>query len=194
MIFGSEAIGSTAIAEAIGPNIYQESLVGQLIINGTSINLQSPFFDSVIETSSFNITINVDSPHIFKLSSIESSLLVYNATEFSNKSYFEGIHQTDFFVSGITNNFIKLNQLDVAPLSIIGPPLGGVFPVIPEVSLGGLIFGSQTFSQHYTFLLQEFDNNEAKLAINGNSGEIYVIGGSEGGGGGISDIPQIWIG
>lgn len=192
MLFGAEAIGVTAIAETVGVNTYREAVVGELLISATSFNIQSPIYDSLVETSFFNITVNVDSIHTITLSSTESTALVYDATEYSNKSYFEGIHQTDFFIEGTTNNFIKLNLLDTGQLEIVGPPLGGVFPVIPEVSSGSLIFGSQTFSQHYTFLLQEFDNTEGQLAINGTSGEIYVIAG--GGGGGSTDIPQIWIG
>lgn len=191
MLFGSEPIGVTAIAETIGVNLYQEAVTGQLVISATSLNLQSPVYDSLVETSFFNITINVESAPTFTLSSIESGGVTYSATEYSNKSYFEGVHTTDFYIEGTTNNFFKLNIVETGALTIVGPPLGGVFPVIPEVSSGSLIFGSQTFSQHYTFLLQEFDNNQGNLAINGTSGEIYVIAG---GGGGSTDIPQIWIG
>jgi len=191
MLFGSEAIGVTALAETTGTNLYQESVTGQLVINVTSIDLQSPIYDSLVETSFFNITINVESIPTFTLSSIETGGVTYSATEYSNKSYHEGVHTTDFFIAGTTNNFLKLNILETGELTIVGPPLGGVFPVIPEVSSGSLIFGSYTFSQHYTFLLQEFDNNVGSLALNGTSGEIYVIAG---GGGGSTDIPQIWIG
>lgn len=192
MIFGGEAIGVVAIAESSGSTTYSESKVLPLEIFGTSIDLQSPLYDSIVETSFFNITINVDSIHNLKLSSSETGDLVYDSTEYSNKSYFEGVHNTDFFIDGATDNFFKLNLIDTGPITIVGPPLGGVFPVIPEVSSGGLILGSYTFSQHYTLLLQEFDNTEGKLAINGTSGEIYVISG--GGGSGPTVIPQIWIG
>lgn len=192
MIFGGEAIGSVAISEAPGPNSYTEVKTLNLQIFASSLDLQSPLFESPVETSSFNITINVDSIHNLYLSSSETSELIYDSTEYSNKSYFEGVHATEFFVEGTSNNFFKLNLIDTGPLTIVGPPFGGVFPVIPEISFGGLEIGAYTFNQHYTFLLQEFDNNEAKLAINGTSGEIYVISG--GGSGGPTIIPQIWIG
>lgn len=191
MLFGSDAIGVTAIAEQVGLNTYSESVVAQLILEATSLNTQSPIYDSLVETSFFNITINVDTANTFTLSSSEQGDLVGGATEYSNKSYFEGIHDTSFTVTGTTNNFFTLNPTETGVLEIVGPPLGGVFPVIPEVATGGLVFGSWTISQHYTFLLQEFDNTEGHLAINGTSGEVYVIAG---GGGGSTDIPQIWIG
>jgi hypothetical protein len=191
MLLGSEAIGVVAYAEAVGANQYADVTTGPLQLLISSKDLQSPLFESPVETASYNITINVDTTQFFKLYSVETGPLVLEPTEYSNKSYFEGLHEGSVTISGTTSQSFGVTVTETGVLTIVGPPLGGVFAVIPEIATASLTLGTAAFHQHYTFLLQEFESNDGQLAINGTSGEIYVIAGAGGGG---TDIPQIWIG
>jgi hypothetical protein len=186
-MLGVEMIGVLPIGVDLGtPNKYEESFLGSseiAAIDSKQIILTSTDFPELILNDS--ATHNTVKTNVALLSSeIAATESYYKVFGYINENVGIEIAATDF-------HNLLLYILDPAQLAVFSDVSGGASQSLQQFSSGDLLLNSQNAESFYTLRLQEFDNNPTRLEIGGTTGEMLVIAG---GGGGPTEIPQIWIG
>lgn len=186
-MLGVEMIGVLPIGVDVGfPNLYEESNVTSNEIG--AIDLKQIILNSIdtpLLVLDDSATHNTVKTNVAILSSeIAAAESYYRVFGYTNEDVGIEIAATDF-------HNLLLYILDPAQLAVFSDVSGGASQSLQQFSSADLLLNSQNAESFYTLRLQEFDNNPTRLEIGGTTGEMLVIAG---GGGGPTEIPQIWIG
>lgn len=122
---------------------------------------------------------------------VESLTIEIDVAEEFNRVFGYVAEDVELVVTGVTTLGKLMYVLDPAVLEIFTDISGGASLNIQQFSTSTLVLGSVGIHRLYSDLVQEFIDDPVELGLGGTSGETYVVAG---GGGGPTEIPQIWIG
>ena len=124
-----------------------------------------------------------------RLSDINVGSLIYQWNEHSNKSSRD---ESQLFLNLSAEDELSRGYSINDPADLLIDSTLNLGFALSIFSVAEFIVNVNTYNQHYTFNLQEFENIPTPITVGGFSNDLYYP--IDGGGPTITEIPQIWIG
>lgn len=186
-MIGIESIGilEVGVDGRAAANLYIELKPAELVVDSllTTSQTLNDVTDAVLE-------IGVDQVHNITMYEFETFPIIINVDEQSNRSASD-IAVGALEITAEQTNFSRgYGVNDPAELIIFAQEF--ITSSISFITFAELEAGVQTYNAYYTFNIQEYEQRPIPLEMSGNSIDYYIPVSQ--GGGGPTEIPQIWIG
>jgi hypothetical protein len=184
-MIGMESIGVLEIGvDGPGATLYIDIKDAELVADApANINLISNNVNSAA------LEINLDQIHNIIMYEFETFPIVINVDEYSNRSASD-IAVGSLDLAAEETAFSRgFGVNDPAPLIIL--PQEYITSSIQYFTDAVLEVNVPTYNAYYTFNIQEYEQTPVEVVIGGTSIDNYIPISQ---GGGITEIPQIWIG
>lgn len=192
MLIGIDAIGYLPIGVdgATLTLAYAESNTGSLTLSATGPHIYRAIYQNWTEVEdNYNLSIDWLSSENIVYNFGDQSANITISSDQIHSSTLNSTEVTSLLLNASTGHNISLVSNLEGELRLTSAT--SMFPVVGELSTGGLEIGATTFVAPYLTILQStVDTKTGVLYISGESSVVLALNT----GGALTEIPQIWIG
>lgn len=185
-MIGAESIGILEIGiDGPGAKLFIEIKPAELLIDSTLVTSAR-----LNDTTPAELELNLDQVHNITLYDFTDAPILINVDEQSNRSASDFAVGTLEITAEQTNFSRGYGVNDPAELIIFAEEF--ITSSISFITFAELEANVQTYNAYYTFNIQEYEQRPIPLEMGGSSLDFFIPVSQ--GGGGPTEIPQIWIG